>query len=70
MARLPCFCPVGVPQHLIQWGNNRQACLGNDKDFSAYAYWHDEYAQKFSVDIHAWVFMTNHASPSGDASKR
>lgn len=60
MARLPRFCPMGVAQHLIQRGNNRQVCFGGDEDFSAYAYWLKEYSQKFSVDIHAWVFMTNH----------
>nr|WP_244959962.1 transposase [Marinomonas primoryensis] len=26
----------------------------------AYAYWLREYAEKFEVSIHAWVFMTNH----------
>ena len=60
MARLPRFCPAGIPQHIIQRGNNRQVCFCSDSDFIAYAGWLREYAEKSQVDIHAWVFMTNH----------
>jgi len=27
------ICPVGIPQHVIQRGNNRQACFNSDEDF-------------------------------------
>ena len=60
MARLPRFCPAGLPQHIIQRGNNRNICFMGEQDFVAYASWLEEYAIKFAVDIHAWVFMTNH----------
>ena len=60
MARLPRICTPGLPQHLIQRGNNRQICFASDEDFSAYAHWLDEYSRKYRVAIHAWVFMTNH----------
>lgn len=60
MARLPRICLSGIPQHIIQRGNNRQICFGSDEDFAAYAYWLDEFSQKHRVAIHAWVFMTNH----------
>ncbi|MBQ0712862.1 MAG: transposase [Porticoccus sp.] len=60
MSRLPRFCPVGLPQHIIQRGNNRSVCFADEQDFSAYAHWLKEYADKFEVSIHAWVFMTNH----------
>lgn len=75
MARLPRICLPGIPQHIIQRGNNRQICFASDQDFSAYAYWLDEYARKYRVAIHAWVFMTNHihllATPeSGDGVSR
>lgn len=60
MARLPRFCPVGMPQHVIQRGNNRQVCFVCEQDFAAYANWLHEYAQEFDVAVHAWVFMTNH----------
>ena len=49
-----------VPQHVIQRGNNRQVCFGGENDMAAYANWLKEYAKKYEVDIHAWVFMTNH----------
>ena len=60
MARLPRLCLAGTPQHIIQRGNNRQACFGSEADFSAYAYWLEESSRKYKVLIHAWVFMTNH----------
>jgi putative transposase len=53
-------CPVGVPQHVIQRGNNRQVCFASEQDFAAYAGWLKEYSKKYQVDIHAWVLMTNH----------
>ena len=60
MARLPRLCLSGIPQHIIQRGNNRQICFGSDEDFAAYAYWLDEFSQKYHIAVHAWVFMTNH----------
>ena len=60
MARLPRVCPVGVPQHVIQRGNNRQVCFASEQDFAAYAGWLKEYSKKYQVEIHAWVLMTNH----------
>lgn len=60
MPRLPRLNPVGIPQHIIQRGNNRQACFFNDDDIACYAHRLIEYSEKYGVDIHAWVFMTNH----------
>lgn len=60
MSRLPRANPVGVPQHIIQRGNNHQVCFISDQDFTAYLNWLKEYALKFEVDIHAWVLMDNH----------
>lgn len=57
MTRLPRLCPPGIPQHVIQRGNNRQVCFSSDEDFSAYAYWLHEYSEKYHVSIHAWVFV-------------
>lgn len=72
MARLPRFCPKGYPQHIIQRGNNRQACFFTDDDYASYACWLKEYALEFGVDIHAWVFMSNHVhllvTPQSDES--
>ncbi|WP_127475381.1 transposase [Sulfurivermis fontis] len=60
MARLPRICPIGIPQHVIQRGNNRQPCFADERDFAAYADWLGEAARKCGVAVHAWVFMTNH----------
>ena len=53
-------CPPGLPVHVVQRGNNRQVCFASDADMKAYAHWLYEGAVKFGVDVHAWVFMTNH----------
>ena len=60
MARLSRVCPIGMPQHVIQRGNNRQVCFADEQDFAAYAGWLKGYSKKYQVDIHAWVLMTNH----------
>ena len=49
------MCPVGIPQHIIQRGNNRQVCFAREQDFSAYLSWLKDYAKKYQV----WVLMTN-----------
>ena len=46
MARQRRLCPGGLPQHVIQRGNNRSVCFAASQDFSAYAYWLKEYAEK------------------------
>lgn len=60
MARLPRVCPIGIPQHVIQRGNNHQACFASTQDFATYAHNLRMFAHEFEVEIHAWVFMTNH----------
>ena len=60
MARLPSVHLAGVPEHIIQRGNNRQVCFAGDEDFAAYAHWLKEYSTALDVHVHAWVFMTNH----------
>ena len=60
MARLPRVHLAGVPEHIIQRGNNRQVCFACEEDFAAYAHWLKQYSDAFGVHVHAWVFMTNH----------
>ncbi len=60
MARLNRVSPVGVPQHIIQRGTNRQAIFAVESDMTAYLSWLKEYSVKYEVEIHAWVLMTNH----------
>lgn len=50
----------GVPMHLIQRGNNRQATFFADEDYLNYLHWLTEGAERFACRVHAWVLMTNH----------
>ena len=36
MARKPRLNLVGIPQHIIQRGNNRQACFASDDEYLEY----------------------------------
>jgi len=60
MARKHRASAAGIAEHVIQRGNNRQVIFANKDDMAAYAAWLKEYAIKYRVNIHAWVFMTNH----------
>ena len=60
MARLRRYTPKGIPQNVIQRGNNRQVCFGSNEDMAAYAHWLHEASHRFGVYIHSWVLMTNH----------
>lgn len=60
MPRRPRVILPNVPQHIIQRGNNRQACFYADEDYLSYLEWLKEYAEKTDCKIHAYVLMTNH----------
>ena len=60
MARLPRYNLPGVPQHVIQRGNNRQAIFATESDYAAYLDWLQEAARQHRLAIHAYVLMTNH----------
>ena len=60
MARLPRLNLPHIAQHVIQRGNNRQACFFGDDDYRIYLDKLKEYSQKYQVAIHAYVLMTNH----------
>ncbi|KRW66618.1 transposase [Pseudomonas sp. TTU2014-105ASC] len=60
MPRRPRLVLPNVPLHLIQRGNNRQACFVADEDFAFYLDWLHEYADKTGCRVHAYVLMTNH----------
>ena len=49
-----------VPLHLIQRGNNRQACFFADEDYLFYLDWLGDSAAKAGCIIHAYALMTNH----------
>ena len=60
MPRRPRITLPGVPLHLIQRGNNRQACFYADDDYRVYLDWLEEYAEVSGCAIHSYVLMTNH----------
>ena len=60
MARLPRLNLPGVPQHVIQRGNNREVCFFADKDYAVYLDKLKEYGCKYGVSVHSFVLMTNH----------
>ena len=60
MPRKPRFNLMGVPQHIIQRGNNRDACFYGEEDYRRYLADLEESAKKFDCRIHAYVLMTNH----------
>jgi len=60
MPRRPRIVVPGIPLHLIQRGNNRQACFYREEDYRIYLDWLEEYAAVAGCEIHAYVLMTNH----------
>ena len=60
MARKPRFNLVGVSQHVIQRGNNREPCFYAEEDYSFYLDCVEEFSRKFNCLIHAYVLMMNH----------
>ena len=60
MPRRPRLILPGIPLHIIQRGNNRQACFYADEDCRNYLVWLQEYANRNRCAPHAYVLMTNH----------
>jgi putative transposase len=72
MPRRPRLNLANVPLHVIQRGNNRQACFFADEDYRFYLHWLRKGAEKYGCDVYAYVLMTNHVhlllSPHGKKS--
>jgi putative transposase len=60
MPRYPRLDLVGLPQHVVQRGNNRQVTFVAEADYSFYLQCLQEGADKYGCDVHAYVLMTNH----------
>ena len=60
MPRKPRFNLIGVPQHVIQRGNNREPCFYAEEDYRRYLEDLHASAVKFDCRLHAYVLMTNH----------
>jgi putative transposase len=51
---------AGVPCHVIQRGNNRQACFYTNEDYQYYLEQLEDACRRYKVALHAYVLMTNH----------
>jgi putative transposase len=60
MPRKPRFNLPGIPQHVIQRGNNREQCFMTEADYQRYLDDLSQSATRFSCQLHAYVLMTNH----------
>ena len=60
MARIPRIDLAGIAQHIVQRGNDRQACFADDADYLHYRQELGEAAYKHDCAVHAYVLMTNH----------
>jgi putative transposase len=60
MARPPRIDLPGIPQHVLQHGNDRQPCFFNDVDRIRYLRDLRDIARREYCSVHAYVLMTNH----------
>ena len=60
MARKPRFPLAGVPQHVVQRGNNREPCFHGVEDCQRYLGDLQAAAERNRCRVHAYVLMTNH----------
>ena len=72
MPRQPRLDLPGVPQHVVQRGNDRQPCFFEDSDYLRYLQELKELALHRHCAVHAYVLMTNHVhlllTPTGVSS--
>lgn len=50
----------GVPFHIVQRGNNREACFYSPEDYQYYLYLLKIALKRYAVNLHCYVLMTNH----------
>ena len=60
MARLPRPDLPGIPQHIVQRGNNRLPCFLDDEDRQRYLQCLLDALVRFDCQLHAYVLMDNH----------
>ena len=60
MPRKPRMYLPGVPAHVVQRGNNRNACFYADVDYRYYLDCLRQGLRRYQVRLHAYVLMTNH----------
>ena len=60
MPRKPRMYLPGVPAHIVQRGNNRDACFFSDIDYQYYLEVLGQGLRRYEVKLHAYCLMTNH----------
>jgi len=60
MPRPNRICIPDLPHHVVQRGNNKGATFYSQWDYAFYLDSLAEASNKFCVDVHAYVLMTNH----------
>lgn len=60
MPRKPRMYLAGMPCHVIQRGNNRDACFYAEQDYQFYLECLQAACRRYRVAVHAYVLMTNH----------
>ncbi len=60
MPRKPRMYLPGIPAHIVQRGNNRDACFFSDDDYRYYLEALGQGCRRHAVQLHAYCLMTNH----------
>ena len=60
MPRKPRMYLAGVPSHIVQRGNDRNACFFEKDNYRFYLQYLGEACRRYAVSLHAYVLMTNH----------
>jgi putative transposase len=51
---------AGVPSHIVQRGNDCNACFFEEEDYRFYLQCLEDACRRYKVSLHAYVLMTNH----------
>jgi len=60
MPRKPRMYLAEIPAHIVQRGNNRDACFFSDDDYLFYLDVLGQGLRRYKVKLHAYCLMTNH----------
>jgi REP-associated tyrosine transposase len=60
MARHPRLILPGIALHVVQRGNDRNACFREDGDYLTYVAHLRYLSRKYECEVHAYCLMTNH----------
>ena len=60
MARIHRLSLAGIPQHVLQRGNNHLPSFFSSDEYEIYLDYLDDAAKKYNAQIHAYCLMPNH----------